>query len=176
MDPRLHFIRGVVADLDAVEVYPAANRTARREVRAVSAQKVASASDGACFFHSTNRAADACEHCGRFLCALCALPVGGRTVCPTCVMEGGRSGAREEYVSGRALWDNRLVVLGWLPLALPPLWFGLPATGLLTLVLAAVHWKKPVGLMRRSRARFVAGAAGGLLLVAGVVFWAYLVA
>src|SRR5262245_7047228 len=44
--------------------------------------------EAVCFFHPEKRAAIACQACGRFLCALCDMPLGARHVCPTCLASG----------------------------------------------------------------------------------------
>lgn len=172
MSANLRYLRMPDSAVLGSAVFPAANHAALKTHRAVTAQKLASATDGACFFHPANRADDACVHCGRFVCALCALPIGGQTVCPSCVMEGRKTGRQEEFVDRRVLWDHRVFALGVLPLVLPPAWFALPALGLVALILAAVHWKKPGSLVRTSRWRMTAGLVGAVVeLVAGGLFW-----
>ena len=44
--------------------------------------------EAVCFFHPENRAALACDRCGRFLCAVCDMPLGTRHLCPTCLTSG----------------------------------------------------------------------------------------
>jgi hypothetical protein len=39
----------------------------------------------ACFFHADRAAVRACDHCGRFVCALCDLDFGRRHACPACL-------------------------------------------------------------------------------------------
>ena len=48
--------------------------------------------EGACFFHPRKRADVPCDLCGRFLCALCDLEVGGKHVCPGCLTTAKSTG------------------------------------------------------------------------------------
>src|SRR4051812_10375500 len=43
-----------------------------------------------CFYHPQKLAAIACESCGRFLCALCDVEIGGVHRCPRCLESGRR--------------------------------------------------------------------------------------
>ena len=35
-----------------------------------------------CFYHSDKKAVEVCSSCGRFICALCDIEMGGRHICP----------------------------------------------------------------------------------------------
>ena len=69
------------------------------------------------------------------------------------------------------VWDNRLLLLAALPL-IPPVWFLLPITGLLTLILVAWRWSKPASLLRGGKPRYVLAA---LIALGGIPLGVWLV-
>src|SRR6478672_3276968 len=62
--------------------------------------------EATCFFHPEKRAERPCDRCGRFLCALCDLPVGSRHLCPVCLKAGNEEKALPELVSSRVSWGR----------------------------------------------------------------------
>ena len=70
-----------------------------------------------CFFHPGKAFQACCQRCGRFVCALCDLQLGGEHVCPAC-FERGRGESTTE--AGKAEWRHRdvlydsiAVTIGW---------------------------------------------------------------
>ena len=67
-----------------------------------------------------------CGRCGRFLCALCDLDIGGRHLCPACVADGpplttattasGERTAGGELANERFLYDRMALTLAAAPL------------------------------------------------------------
>jgi uncharacterized RDD family membrane protein YckC len=53
------------------------------------AQAAVAEGDASCYEHVSKKASVLCTNCGRFLCALCEVQLGGQTVFPDCV--GGRN-------------------------------------------------------------------------------------
>lgn len=123
--------------------------------------------EATCFFHSGNRAVLACESCGRFLCALCDLPLGTRHLCAACL------GSRKplELVTGRACWSMAALLAGVLPLLGSLfMWPFLFLTGLLAIFLALWGWSKPGSLVKGPRHwAAVVGLICGLLQIGGVI-------
>lgn len=79
------------------------------------------ASEASCFFHAEKRAVIACESCGRFLCALCDLEMGGRHICPKCLAAGRKKGALKNLDHFRISWPGIAVLMTVaLPLAFYP--------------------------------------------------------
>ena len=70
--------------------------------------------EAVCFFHTEKRAEVACERCGRFLCALCDLPIGGKHLCPSCF----DTQKTPELTPRRMVWNQLAFSLGVLPLLL----------------------------------------------------------
>jgi len=130
----------------AVHVFPAFNRG--REVAA--AASVQAEGESSCFYHPTNRAAAACDGCGRFLCTLCDLDVDDRHLCPSCLERGVKAKKAGSLESSRTQYDAAAlhlvtwpVITLWLPL------FTAPAA----LYLTIRHWNTPMSILPRTRAR-----------------------
>jgi hypothetical protein len=119
--------------------------------------------EATCFFHPEKRASLACEGCGRFLCALCDMPLGARHLCPACL----GSGRRAELVSHRVCWSRVTLLTGLLPVFLGWIvWPFLIFTGLATIFIGLWTWKKPGSLVRGPRHwAAVLGLVGGLVQV-----------
>jgi hypothetical protein len=127
--------------------------------------------EATCFFHPQKRATLACEGCGRFLCALCDLPLGARHLCPACL---GTS-HREELVMQRACWSRITLFLGVLPLFFG--WIFSPLllfSGLATIFIGLWTWKRPYSLVHGPRHwAAVVGILGGIMqvaMVAGLIY------
>src|SRR6202522_4376848 len=56
--------------------------------RAAAAPEAALTGEAACFDHPGKRAVAACQQCGRFVCQLCSVDMGGVAYCPSCVAAG----------------------------------------------------------------------------------------
>lgn len=104
--------------------------------------------EAACFFHPQKRAERSCERCGRFICALCDMPIGARHVCPACLgsglAEGGRESAKiPELVTRRVRWPLVALLVGALPLVLGwMLWPLFVISGPTAIYLALYGWNK----------------------------------
>ena len=120
--------------------------------------------EAACFFHPEKRAVLACAGCGRFLCALCDLPLGPRHLCPTCL----GSGKPPELVLQRTCWSHVALLFGVLPLlAGLVVWVLFIFTGCAAIFCALWGWKKPGGLAHGPRHwAAVVGLLGGLTQLA----------
>ena len=116
-----------------------------------------------CFFHADRHAEHPCDRCGRYLCALCDVPVGGRHLCPQCLaVDEERPGGGPE--PARVRWDR---VAWWTLIAGFLLcWPSLLVLGPLVIVLAVVRSQAPPSRVAASRANLVAAAvAGGVLFL-----------
>jgi hypothetical protein len=82
----------------------------------------AASGDSVCFFHASRRAETSCGSCGRFLCALCDIPMGGDHLCPSC-LEEGRSPQAQALQSQRRTRVERLVFVAALLSLIPPFVF-----------------------------------------------------
>lgn len=124
--------------------------------------------DAVCFFHPENRAARSCERCGRFICAVCDMPLGARHLCPTCLSSGLGAEKLPELVVRRFLWAHTALLAGIVPLLLGLfVWPVFIVTGPAAIFCALFGWKRP-GSLPRGRRRWAAvlGLVLGLLQVA----------
>ena len=128
--------------------------------------------EAACFDHPSKRAVAACHQCGRFVCALCSVEFGGQVWCPTCVAEGKGQTKAVYLEPSRTLCDSIAMTVPLLSLVLWPITI---VTGPGTVVFAAMTWKRPLSLVRKSRWRFVVGILiGGLEAVGWIwllIYW-----
>jgi hypothetical protein len=136
-------------------------------------QPIQTETEASCFYHPQNRAASPCEECGRFLCKLCELPLGAKTVCPSCFASGARENKVQDLDHKRTMYDSLALLLSTLPgLFIWPALFTAPAA----LYLVIRHWRAPSSLVPRTRVRYylaalfaVAELVGLGLVIYGVV-------
>jgi hypothetical protein len=128
--------------------------------------------EAACFDHPSKRAVAACHLCGRFVCALCAVEFDGQTWCPTCVVAGKGTRQSAYLEPSRVLYDSIALTV---PLASLIVWPVTLITAPGTVVFAAMRWKRPLSLVRKSRWRFVVASIIGAAMTVGwvwlIVYW-----
>jgi len=125
--------------------------------------------DAACFFHPEKKASIVCDQCGRFICALCDLPIGSRHVCPTCLESGlARQERLPELVTKRLCWGQLSLFIS---LVVPFLFFPLaPLSGSAAIFCGVYGWNKPGSLVKgRRRVSAFFGILFGLLQLLAVV-------
>lgn len=116
-------------------------------------QRVTEDDQATCFFHGESQAEVSCDHCGRFLCGLCTTPFRGATWCPQCISQG-MSGKVDAFKHRYTMWDTTAASVCVLPIFL--------SCGYLTFISAPVAlflsifwWKRPSGILPRSKVRHV---------------------
>ena len=121
-----------------------------------------------CFYHPTKKAVLPCDHCGRFLCALCEIEIHGRHFCSGCVERGTTDGRMKELRPEYIHYDS--ISLG---LAILPAFFVWPTlfTAPAALYFVARYWKRPLSILPRRRWRFLVAA---LLAGMQVTAWGFL--
>jgi hypothetical protein len=128
-------------------------------------QLIQTDTEASCFYHPQNRAASPCEECGRFLCRLCELPLGAKTVCPTCFASGARKNKIQDLDHKRTMYDSIALTLATLPgLLVWPALFTAPAA----LYIVIRYWRAPSSLVPRTRVRYYLAALFALAEMAGV--------
>jgi hypothetical protein len=145
------------------DFFPFPALVATKEV--VRPQAVAVAEDSTCFFHGENQAEKVCDGCGRFLCAVCAVPFAGKTLCPNCIANSKKDDVR--LVASRFLPGSAALSLALLPILLWP--FTL-LTSPIALYLAITGWKKPQSLVKPGRWKLVVAGIIALMQIGGWVF------
>ncbi len=131
-----------------IDVFPAAYRGPQP----VQAGDALVDDQASCFYHPQKKAVIPCDHCGRFLCALCDVEIGSGHLCPTCLSTGKKKGKIINLERHRVLYDSTALKLAWMPII--TIWFTL-FTAPLALYLAIRHWKSPTSIVRRTKIRFI---------------------
>jgi hypothetical protein len=129
--------------------------------------------EAGCFYHPGKKAEVACDYCGRFLCSLCDLELGGKHLCPTCLEAGRRKGKISNLERHRTLYDSAALRLAIIPLIL--FWFTL-VTAPIALYLAIRHWNTPTSIVGRGKGRLRAAIVlSGLQILGWAIGIAYVV-
>ena len=138
--------------------------------------RAAGGDESLCFFHPGSAAEKACDHCGRFLCAICATPWLGGLLCPECittaVAKGKESFADPKQDEGadslptrRVLYDTLALQLALVPMLI--IYFTL-FTAPIALYIALRYWNRPRSLIPRTRVRAVFAI---LIASAQIIAW-----
>ncbi len=125
----------------------------RPPIAGKSAEAVVAAEDAGCFYHPQSRAQEACDICGRFLCALCDVELLGRHVCPGCVSSARRKKHDLNLDGDRMLYGGVALMIAALPVLL--FWPVTLITGPLAVFVALYGWNKPQSLTGAGRSRYV---------------------
>lgn len=144
-----------------VVVFPALYRPLPQ---AATGESVLAEGEASCFYHPDKRAVLPCDACGRFLCSLCDLDLGGRHLCVACVESGRRQGRLSTLESRRTLYDRIALAVAVYPMIL--FYFTLIGAPI-ALYIALRYWKAPGSIPRPSRIRFVIAAVLACLQLAG---------
>ena len=131
-------------------------------------QAVAVADDSTCFFHGENQAEKVCDSCGRFLCAVCAVPFTGKTLCPNCIANSKK--ADVQLVASRSLPGSLALVLVLMPMVTIVFWWATLVTSPIALYIAITGWKKPRSLVQPGRWKLIVAGIIALLQVGGWIF------
>jgi len=131
-----------------IEVFPAFSRG----LRPGKAGEALMDDQASCFYHPQKKAAIPCDHCGRFLCALCDVEWGDKHLCPACLESGKKRGKITRLERHRVLYDSAALGLSVIPMI--TIWFTL-LTAPIALYVAFRHWNSPLSMVRRTRIRFV---------------------
>jgi hypothetical protein len=148
-----------------IEVFPALFRTNVK----VEAQALAEG-EASCYEHRSKRAVGLCSHCGRFLCGLCEVEVGGNVWCPECLGTGGSRPKLAALETSRTLYDSIALILATWPLFI--FFYVSVFTAPAALYVAIRYWNAPSSLVPRSKWRQIAAiliALAQLLLIAAAI-------
>ncbi len=139
--------------------------SAKSEV--VRPQAITFAEDSSCFFHAENQAEKLCDDCGRFLCHVCAVPMSGRTLCPTCIASAKKNDV--QLVTSRVVPGGAALLLAVLPILMWPITC---ITAPAALYLAITGWKKPQSLVKPRRWKLL---VAGLIASLQIIGWCVVV-
>jgi hypothetical protein len=135
-------------------------------------QPIQTDAEASCFYHAQNRAASPCEECGRFLCKLCEIPLGTKTVCPTCFASGARENKIQDLDRQRTMYDSIALLLATVPsLIVWPAFFTAPAA----LYFVVRYWRAPSSPVPRTRIRYYLATlfAAADLVVLGFIIYGF---
>ena len=141
-----------------------------QDARGNAPEAIAGGEEAACYYHPRNRAVADCAECGRFLCALCELPMEGRRLCPNCVNTGLSRQALPSAETERRHYDSLALALATWPVLL---FYFTIFTAPAALYYVVRYWSRPPGILPRTRLRFVIAGVLAVLQIAG---WIALVA
>jgi ribosomal protein S27E len=154
-----------------VVVFPAFEKP---PATATLAETVVAEGEATCFYHPQKRAHIPCDGCGRFLCAMCDLDLGGQHLCPQCLETGAKKGKLQSLERNRTRWDQIVSTLLILPVIF--CYFALPITSLAALILIGWRWKTPGSLVSNSRVRFIVYAiVAALEFLGSIVAWGIMI-
>ena len=121
--------------------------------------------ESSCFFHESKKASMACEGCGRFICQLCEIELGSKTICPTC-LDNQASDSGEGTLKKRLVQYDSLALT--VALASVLFWFVSFLTPFIVFYLTFKHWNTKMSMMPRGKWRFI--VADIISLIIGF-FW-----
>ncbi len=124
------------------------------------ADLVADEAEASCFYHQGKRAHVHCDSCGRFLCKLCQIELGGQNLCPTCLETGQKTRTLSRLDNQRTLYDTVALALSTIPiLAVWPIVICAPISIFITIW----NWKKPLSVLPRTKVRYILAIVFALL-------------
>lgn len=120
--------------------------------------------DASCFYHHGKRAVLPCDACGRFLCALCDVELGGRHLCPACMEGQKKKGQLAALETERTLYDRIALSMAVYPLLL---FYLTVLTAPAAIFVSIRYWKAPGSLVRGKKASFIAAIVISVIEIAG---------
>src|SRR5258708_21929790 len=100
-----------------VHIFPAFNR--EQTVHPTESPLIEGQSS--CFYHPHKAAVVSCESCGRFLCALCDVEIGGVHRCPRCLESGRRKQILQTLQTEHTRYDRIALALTTLGILVWPI-------------------------------------------------------
>ena len=149
-----------------VDVYPALKRPlpAGQTGAALQMDK-----EAGCFYHPRKKAVVPCNTCGRFLCALCDVPLNGQHLCPACLDKAKANRRIKNLENHRTCYDTVALLLATGPLIL--YWFTIFSAPIV-IYLTVRHWNSPSSIIPRTKIRFIAAfIIAGIQIAAWILFF-----
>ncbi|MFC1462989.1 B-box zinc finger protein [Verrucomicrobiota bacterium] len=148
------------------EIYAAVFRAASEGAKkGATGDALLDDADASCFHHPSKKAVVVCEMCGRFLCSLCSIKLGGQDLCAACISAAKKKGKLGKLENRRTLYDEAALALALFPCVL--IWPTV-ITAPLVIVIAVRHWNTPLSILPRRRIRFILAA---LIAACQIVVW-----
>jgi hypothetical protein len=121
-----------------------------------------------CFYHPGKQAVVHCTACGRLLCSLCEVQLGGRTLCLRCIERGRTKQKIGDLDHQRMLYPNIALALAVIPAIFV---FPTLITGPAAIFVALRYWKAPTSAVKRMRWRSLVAILFGAGQAAAWVFF-----
>ena len=125
--------------------------------------------EASCFYHPHKKALLACEGCGRFVCALCDVEIGGVHRCPRCLEAGKRKQVLQTLELQHVRYDRIAFALTTISLLLWPITI---ITAPAALFLVIRFWNRRSKILPGSRFVFI---LAGLIAIAEMCGWALII-
>lgn len=145
-----------------VEIFPAFFQTPEAGTKP---DVIVEAGTSGCFYHENRKAVIHCDACGRFLCALCDLDLGGKHVCPACAESGRKKGSLAELETNRIMYDSAALLLAFGAFLIWPVAI---ITAPAAIYFAILSWRRPGSLVPRTRLRSYIAIAVAVMQLAGM--------
>jgi hypothetical protein len=140
-----------------VDIFPALLRDV---VPGQHGERIVHEDEGSCFYHPAKKAITYCGHCGRFLCAMCDIELGGRHLCSGCVEAGSAQGNITELKNKYIRYDKIALALSFYALCIP--WLTI-FTGPCAVFVGIRFWKTPISILPIQRWRSIVAIMLGLV-------------
>jgi hypothetical protein len=125
-----------------------------------------------CFYHPRKKASVPCSFCGRFLCALCDVPLNGQHLCPACLEKGKSNRDIKNLENHRTCYDTVALMLATVSLIF--YWFTI-ITAPIVIFLVLRHWNSPSSIIPRTKIRLIlAFILAGTQIAAWILFFTML--
>lgn len=150
------------------DVFPAVDRPPETEI---FNEAVITGTEAGCFYHPDKKAITHCVTCGRFLCALCDLPINDDHLCAACFEIGQKDKSITHLENHRVLYDKIALFLSIIPFSFI-LWFFSIFTAPAAIFVVIRYWNTPCSIMSGNKVRYLLA-----FLFAGVqiIAWAVLI-
>ena len=151
-----------------IDVFPA---LLRGPATGPSGEKLLVPEESSCYYHPDKKAVVVCESCGRFLCAVCDLELGGRHVCARCIESAVTKDKSERLRQSRIYYDEIALALA----AIPMLFFWITLFTAPAAIYVAVRYsRRRLSILPRRKWRFLlAIALAGLQLMGWILAVSY---
>ncbi len=107
-----------------------------------SGQRLTDSDQAGCYYHPHKTASVPCDNCGRFLCSLCDVDFGGKSLCPVCIDNDSGKNTPGALDTDRFLYDKLAIYLAIIPLLV---------TQIAALFLAIKYIASPISIPPRGR-------------------------
>lgn len=136
----------------------------RQPAAASPGERVFTETETSCFFHPKKKAVVPCGICGRFLCSLCDIEFNDQHLCSSCIEAGKKKRKIRNLENNRVLHDSIALYLAVIPMIFVwPTVLTAPASIFYTVR----HWKSPMGIIPRTKFRFILALTAAGLQIGG---------